>query len=250
MSKLETNYTEFSDPRVVALYDTLNPFGIDSEFFCKQAEKLSAKTIIDLGCGTGLLTHELAKRGHEMIGIEPSAAMLAAAQSKPNAEQITWIQGSFEKTDSLQVDMILMTSHVAQFFLEDNEWQEVLYAAYQALKPNGYLVFDIRRLTNPPFIGWPTEENRKKFENTNAGPVEWWFKLVHVENRRVRYELHYSFVQFGEEIVSMNELIFRTQDEITQALLDAGFKMETIYGNWDGSLVTSASPEMIFVASK
>ena len=51
----ETNDTEFSDPRLVVLYDTLNPFGDDSEFFCKQAEKLAAKTIIDLGCGTGLV---------------------------------------------------------------------------------------------------------------------------------------------------------------------------------------------------
>ena len=72
--KPQLNYTEFSDPRLVALYDTLNPFGDDSEFFCKQAEELSAKTIIDLGCGTGLLTVELAKRGHQMTGIKPSEA--------------------------------------------------------------------------------------------------------------------------------------------------------------------------------
>ena len=60
----EPNYTEFSDPRLTTLYDTLNPFGDDSEFFCQQAAKLSAQNIIDLGCGTGLLTCELAKRGY------------------------------------------------------------------------------------------------------------------------------------------------------------------------------------------
>ncbi|MFA7302263.1 MAG: methyltransferase domain-containing protein [Candidatus Paceibacterota bacterium] len=243
------NYTEFSDPRLVALYDKLNPFGDDSEFFCKQAERLSAKTIIDLGCGTGLLTCELAKRGYQLTGIEPSAAMLEVAQSKPYADQIKWIQGSFEQMRGLQADMILMTSHVAQFFLEDKEWQEMLKVAHQALKPNGHLVFDIRRLTSPPFPGWPSEESRRKFENIAAGPVEWWFKLLNIEDKRVRYELHYFFVHSNEEVVSVNELAFRSQEEITQALNDAGFKVESVYGNWDSSLATRTSPEMIFIAA-
>ncbi len=250
MSTTELNDIEFSDPRLVALYDTLNPFGDDSEFFCQQAEKLSAKTIIDLGCGTGLLTCELAKRGYQMTGIEPSDAMLAVARSKPHSGQVTWIKGSFEQMEGLQADMILMTSHVAQFFFEESEWQGMLRAAHQALKPGGYLVFDIRRLTVPPFIGWPTEDNRRRFEDTAAGSVEWWFNLLQVKGERVRYELHYFFVRSGEKMVSTNELTFRSQEEIVRALSEADFKIETVYGDWDGSLVTPTSSEMIFVAKK
>lgn len=248
--EIQTNYTEFSDPRIVALYDTLNPFGDDSEFFCTQAEKLGAKTIIDLGCGTGLLTVELAKRGHQMTGIEPSGAMLAVAQAKPYADKIKWIQGSFEQMDGLQADMVLMTSHVAQFFLDEKEWRAMLQAAHKALSSGGHLVFDIRRLTNPPFPSFPTEDNRRKFENTKAGSVEWWFKLLGVENRRVRYELHYFFAHSGEKIVSVNELVFRSQEEIAETLANVGFEIETIYGNWDRSPVSPDSPEMIFVASR
>ena len=122
------NYTEFSDPRLVALYDTLNPLGDDSEFFYQQSAK--AASIVDLGCGTGILTCELAKRGHKMVGIEPSDAILAVARTKQYADDVTWIKGGFEQMDGLQTDMVLMTSHVAQFFLEDNEWQEILKASY------------------------------------------------------------------------------------------------------------------------
>lgn len=244
----QINYTEFSDPRLVALYDTLNPFSDDSKFFCEQAKKLAAKTIIDLGCGTGLLTVELAKRGHQMTGIEPSEAMLAIAQAKPYADKIKWIQGSFEQMEGLQTDMIFMTSHVAQFFVDDNEWRAMLQAAHKALNPGGHLVFDIRQLSNPPFVGWPTENNRRKFDNTTAGAVEWWFKLLNVENGRVRYELHYFFARSGEEVISVNELAFRSRDDITEALSNAGFEIETIYGDWDGSTVSANSPEMIFVA--
>jgi len=182
-----------------------------------------------------------------MIGIEPSAAMLAVARAKPYADQVKWIQGSFEQMDGLQADMVLMTSHVAQFFLDENEWRAMLRAAHRALNGGGHLIFDIRRLSNPPFVGWPTENNRRKFENTAAGSVEWWFKLLG-ENKRVRYELDYFFASSGEKIVSVNGLAFRSQDEITEALSDAGFEAKTIYGDWDGSSATLTSPEMVFVS--
>lgn len=242
------NYNEFSDPRLVALYDTLNPFGVDSEFFCSEVAKLGAVSIIDLGCGTGLLTCELVKRGHQMIGIEPSEAMLDVARSKPYAEQVTWIKGSFDQMEDTRVDAVLMTSHVAQFFVSDSEWQAVLKAAYRALKPGGHIVFDIRHLTDPPFVGWPTEDNRRKFENTASGPIEWWFKPLEVKDKHVRYELHYLFVRSGEAVVSVNELIFRSQEEIIQALSDASFMVEIVYGDWDRSQTDAKSPEMIFVA--
>ncbi len=242
------NYTEFSDPRLVALYETLNPLGEDSEFFCAQAAKLGAKTIIDLGCGTGILTCELAKRGHQMTGIEPAKAMLAIARAKPNANQIKWINGSFEQLPGLKADMVLMTSHVSQFFLEDSTWRAMLQAAHGALNAGGHLVFDVRCLANPPFKGWPTEENRRRFENTAAGPVQWWFKLLGVENKRVRYELHYFFERTNEKIMSVNELVFRSQDEVTKDLSDAGFALEATYGNWDSSPISPGSPEMLFVA--
>ena len=39
-------------------------------------------TLLDLCCGTGTLTLELAKRGHELIGVDRSPEMLALAQEK------------------------------------------------------------------------------------------------------------------------------------------------------------------------
>ena len=241
---------EFSDPRLVALYDAINPLGDAGAFSCRLAESLSARRIIDLGCGTGLLTVELAKRGHDVTGIDPSEAMLAVARAKPFAERVKWMRGSFEQMDGLQADMVLMTSHVAQLFLDENEWRAMLRAAHAALHVGGHLVFDVRCLSSPPFAGWPTEDARRKLETTASGPVEWWFKLLSVADKRVRYELHHVFVRSGEDVVSVNELMFRSQDEITAALSDVGFETSVVHGDWDGRLATSTSPEMIFVATR
>jgi predicted RNA methylase len=60
----ETDYmptfSEFSDPQLVALYDTVNPIAEYETFYVDLAAGLSASSIIDIGCGTGLLTCELA----------------------------------------------------------------------------------------------------------------------------------------------------------------------------------------------
>ena len=49
-------FREFSDPRLVAVYDTVNPIAEYETFYLDLAAKLSASSIIDIGCGTGLLT--------------------------------------------------------------------------------------------------------------------------------------------------------------------------------------------------
>ncbi len=245
--KLEPNYTEFSDPRLVALYDTFNGLGADSEFMCQQAEKLSASSIIDLGCGTGLLTCELAKRGHKTIGVEPSVAMLAVARTKPYAEKVKWIEGGFEQMNDLHADMIFMTSHVAQFFIDDKKWQSMLEVAHKTLNSGGHLVFDIKNPLTKPWEKWTREKSSRKKDTTN-GQVEMWYELREIKENRVLYEIHYFFTNSGEELISVNELIYRSQEEIIQSLSNVGFVVENIYGDWDSRPIDSTSPEMIFIA--
>ena len=43
---------------------------------------LPGTTVLDLACGTGSLTRELALRGYEMIGVDQSPDMLAEAAEK------------------------------------------------------------------------------------------------------------------------------------------------------------------------
>ncbi len=241
---------QFKNPLLVATYDVLNALGDDSEFFCGLVKKLCAKTVIDLGCGTGLLTCELAKWGYKMIGVEPSGIMLEIARRKPYADRVEWIEGGYEKFEGLKADLVLMTSHVAQFFLNDKEWQAMLEASYRALNSGGHIVFDSRTPIFPPYQAWPTEKNPRRVQDPVVGPVDWYYKLLGIDGNRVRYELHYHYINSGEKVVSTDELIFRSEDEIRTSLSKAGFEVKEIYGDWDGSVASPASEEMIFVASK
>ncbi|HEY0010841.1 MAG TPA: class I SAM-dependent methyltransferase [Candidatus Paceibacterota bacterium] len=241
---------QFTNPKLVEIYDVFNDLGEDGDFWIAEVKRLAPKTIIDLGCGTGLLTCDLAEKGYEMTGVEPAAPMLEVARRKPYAEKVKWIAGGYEKFEGLKADLVLLTSHVAQFFYEDSEWNKMLAASCKALNPGGHILFDSRQHLEKSFETWPTDASRRRKEDPAYGPIEWWCKLLDTDDKYARYELHYLFLNTGEEVVSTDRLVFRTEAELRNSLEGAGFSIEKVYGDWDGSPLTEASPEMLFLASR
>ncbi|MGF7229678.1 MAG: class I SAM-dependent methyltransferase [Candidatus Saccharibacteria bacterium] len=244
------NYTEFTDPMLVTIYDAVNPISSYVDFYLSLADELNIEKVIDLGCGTGLLSNELVKKGHEVIGIEPAPEMLKQAKKKYGNEA-EWIAGSAEalRTD-MQADLVIMAGHVAQFFLDDDIWQQALRSMYRALKPGGYLVFESRNPLVRPFADWPTKSYTGQIPQTPLGPVEWWPENLNYDGCRAVYELHYHFKGAGKELISANELRFRTKEEITETLQDAGFMFEYVYGDWASKPFANDDHEMIFLAKK
>ena len=98
--------------------------------------------MLDLGCGTGRLPLALSRAGHTVTGVDPAAASLDAARAKPGAERITWIEGTSAVLPDATFDVALMTSHVAQFLVGDDEWRGTLADLARALVPGGLLLFD------------------------------------------------------------------------------------------------------------
>lgn len=258
MSENKADYNEFYDPKLVAVYNTVCALGDEKQFYIKLAKDLSAKTIVDLGCGTGLLTIELAKLGYQMIGLEPSELMLDVARKNSQGLEIDWIQGDAASLKEFNADLLIMTGHVAQFHIEKEQWESALRSIYNTLKPGGYLAFESR---NPAVQPWnnPSQENntdwyapnfQKTFNDPKEGEIEYRGKLIEVDGQKVTSEGHYLFTRNSEELTSKNTLIFRSREEIEQSLKDAGFSIKKVYGNWDWSEANSDSPEFIFIAKK
>jgi SAM-dependent methyltransferase len=241
-------FEEFSDPRLVALYDTLCPLGQDTKFFLELAAELSASVIVDVGCGTGSLTCELAQRGHQMTGVEPSPAMLEVARHRPGGDRVRWIDGDAGCLHGAPADLALMTSHVAQIIGDDADWHATLGAIHRALRPGGRVAFESRNPGARAWVEWTPHRSRRRVEDAAPGPIDTWIQSVEVLGEHVRYELHYRFVSTDEELVSTTELRFRTQGDLTESLADAGFSVEHVFGDWDRQPVEVGSPELIFVA--
>lgn len=244
--KLDLHYVE---PRLVELYDRANPRGPDADFYLHLAAALDAHTIVDLGCGTGLLTRELASGQRRVLGVDPAPAMLATARRQPGAERVQWIEGDSSALGGIVADLVLMTGNVAQVFLEESDWIATLRAIASALRPGGCLAFESR---NPAARAWE-QWNRAATYTISAspsGPVAEWLELVSVGAGRVRFQGHNVFLATGEALVVDSELRFRRLDEQEAALAQAGLGVEQVFGDWDRRPYAASSRLMIIVARR
>jgi len=244
--KLELHYV---DPRLVDLYDRDNPRGSDTDFYLSLAADLDARRILDLGCGTGLLTRALSVDGRDVIGVDPASAMLAFARRQPDADRVRWVEGDSSALGAAEADLLIMTGNVAQIFLDDQDWAATLRNIHAALRSGGRLAFESR---NPEDHGWERWNRDATYEriDTPHGPMECWLELISVGNGQVHFEGHNVFTATGEDLVVSSELRFRSRIELTDSLRAAGFTVEHVYGDWNRGPVTSASRVMVFVARR
>jgi SAM-dependent methyltransferase len=139
------------DADLVRLYDVDNPGGEDHAYYRALADEIDAHSIIDLGCGTGLLTRSLAGRGRTVIGVDPSRAMLDYARQQPGSELVTWIHADASAlAPTGTADLAICTGN-AIMQVTPAELPLTLRSIAAALRPGGVVSFESR---NPACRAW------------------------------------------------------------------------------------------------
>jgi ubiquinone/menaquinone biosynthesis C-methylase UbiE len=247
----------YDDPRLVALYDILNPFADDTAFYLALAEP--ARHVVDLGCGTGLFACELAKRGHRVTGIDPSPRMLRVARARPDADKVTWIEGDASALPFVgAADLLVMTGHVAQVFLDDAAFAATLVAARRAVRRGGAIAFESRNPAARAWENWTPARSLRRIEAPDGRAVDVWHERHAAPDPlatgRVAFTTHYRFMakpgsNIAEETLqATSELRFRTRAELAKLLNEAGFATIDWYGDWHRAPVDDTSRELIAVA--
>ncbi len=100
--------------------------------------ELGARRVVDIGCGNGALCRELASRGYEVIGCEPSADGVRIAQS--SAPELVFHQLGVDDEPSAvgneSFDMAIATEVIEHLLRPRN----LPHFAKQLLRPGGHLI--------------------------------------------------------------------------------------------------------------
>jgi SAM-dependent methyltransferase len=218
----------FEHPRLAAIYDAFEPDRSDLEAYASMVDEFGARSVLDIGCGTGTFACRLAARGIEVIGLDPAEASLKVAQTKPWSDRVKWIHGDALNLPALTIDLATMTANVAQVFLIDEEWTETILAVRAGLRPGGRLVFETRNLEAQAWLRWNRENTYKRVDIPNCGIVEGWVDVTDVQNSFVSFRLTYIFESDGAVITSDSTLRFRSREEIANTLSDVGMSLDEV----------------------
>jgi SAM-dependent methyltransferase len=98
--------------------------------------------VLELGCGTGLLTRHLVDAGHRVIATDASPAMLdRARQAVPGVEEFRRI--ALPDDPLPRADAIVAIGHVLSYLSDEAAVERALAAMAAALRPEGVIAFDI-----------------------------------------------------------------------------------------------------------
>ena len=137
-------------------YDSLTgdvPYGAFADFYEAEfaADGGEFRLLLDLCCGTGTLTWEMAKRGYELIAADRSVEMLMQAQGKalPGVTPPLFLCQAAEALDLYGTVDAAYSSLDAVNYLPPESLAEVFRRLFLFIRPGGLLLFDIR---TPEFL--------------------------------------------------------------------------------------------------
>jgi 2-polyprenyl-3-methyl-5-hydroxy-6-metoxy-1,4-benzoquinol methylase len=222
------------------------------DFIVKELKYDRSSRVLDIGCGTGRHSIELARRGYATTGVDLSGSMLAMARLKAQEAgvQVTFIQAdarSLQFRDDF--DLVMMLCEGAFPLMESDEMNYmILQSAASALRDDGKLILTTLNGLFPLF------HSVKDFINGNktggSAPTNS-FDLLTFRD--------FSTFDFMDDngnskSVQCNERYY-VPSEITWLLKSLGFKAVQIFGCKLGAFsredpLSTQDFEMLVVAQK
>lgn len=205
--------------------------------------------VLDLCCGYGRHTIELAKQGFDMVGLDLSMVMLkkALADAQAGNQIIKFVHGDMQKLTFKAVFDAVYNVQTSFGYFDDLRNFKVLQGVYRALKPGGVLLIET---INRDFV---VEEL----------PLRLWWKAtecmlleeIDMEHFTGVLKIKRSFVfeDSGRAPWEQNiHIRLYTPIELRAMLMRAGFNVLELSGDYSlpGAFFGATSPRIIFVAEK
>ncbi|RDW18161.1 SAM-dependent methyltransferase [Oceanobacillus arenosus] len=127
------------DESVAGLDPQYSEVFLNYDGILNQVVAQSTGTVLEFGVGTGNLSEKLMQAGLDVIGIEPSRAMLDIAKRK--LPELTLLEGDFLTYPAVEVPINTIVSTYAFHHLTDDEKATAVRQFQEVLQHNGRVVF-------------------------------------------------------------------------------------------------------------
>lgn len=146
MSNIETSGRVLN--KAAYIYDLVQPlvtFGQEGRINAAMADGLNLEagsSILDVGCGTGLMTAELVRlnRNCQVVGIDASASMVKVAEKKRGSKQCSFLQAVAEDLPFEDGSFDAVTSALFFHHIDMTLKKKALSEIYRVLKSSGTLL--------------------------------------------------------------------------------------------------------------
>ena len=242
---------------IAGVYDKLNKeidYSKWADFFEKCFERYSEEKpeiVLDLACGTGRMTREMAKRGYDMIGVDGSVDMLSKAYSAGGEGILYLCQDMRELELYGTVGATVCCLDSLNYLIEDGELDTVFSLVHNYSDPDALFIFDVNSrykfenvyADNSYILEDETEDGREIF----CG----WQNFYDSESRVCSFYLSLFEEQRNGSFSRADEEQFERcydVDEIKQSLKNNGFELIDIFSDVDFGEVEDTSERLYFVA--
>jgi SAM-dependent methyltransferase len=241
---------QFTEDRLAALYDLFYPPARRDDFAFYLPLVLAARAVLDVGCGTGALLRLARDAGHDgrLCGLDPAEGMLNQAR---RWRDIEWVHGDLSSVSwDREFDLVVMTGHAFQEFVQDEEIRVALAAIRSALTDGGRFAFETRNPLDRAWERWPADYSGEVADATGAMVRREYRVELPVAGSVVRSISTFTSPGWDGPEVSRGALRFLDAAALAAFLAGAGLVIEEQFGDWAGGPLTATSPEIITIARK
>lgn len=217
----------------------------------KKYCKSEGNVLLDLACGTGSMSEEMAKLNYDVLGVDYSYGMLNQAMQKKieNNLSIQYICQDIRNLDLYgTVDVVICTLDSLNHLESLDEVQTVFSSVFENLEDGGVFVFDM----NTPYKHKNVLGNQIYIYDTETVYCVW-ENQFESENNTVHIRLDFFEKQEDGSYLRSDEVITEraySQNQVKDALGKAGFSVKGCYNADTENPLNPESERMVFVVIK